>query len=256
MTEDEYLHFSIQQLENALIAQVDPEVLAAILIEPVLGEAGFIPVPPLFLQKIREICTRTGAIMIADEVQCGSGRTGRFCAIEHSGVIPDMVVLAKSMGAGMPISATIGKAEIMDAVHLGGVGGTYGGSPVAAAAAIEAVKILSSPAFLSLSTRFGEKIEALMAPWLIKYPCVGDVRGMGAMRLVEFVKDKKTKEPDPGIALEIIKEAVSNGIILIRAGLYSNCIRLLPPIVMTDDQLEEGLSVLENAIANKSFAIV
>ena len=256
MTEDEYLHFSIQQLENALIAQVDPEALAAILIEPVLGEAGFIPVPPLFLQKIREICTRTGAIMIADEVQCGSGRTGRFCAIEHSGVIPDMVVLAKSMGAGMPISATIGKAEIMDAVHLGGVGGTYGGSPVAAVAAIEAVKILSSPAFLSLSTRFGEKIEALMAPWVSKYPCVGDVRGMGAMRLVEFVKDKKTKEPDPAMALEIIKEAVSNGIILIRAGLYSNCIRLLPPIVMTDDQLEEGLSVLENAIAKKSLAII
>ena len=256
MSEDEYLHFSIQQLENALIAQVDPEALAAILIEPVLGEAGFIPVPPLFLQKIREICTRTGAIMIADEVQCGSGRTGRFCAIEHSGVIPDMVVLAKSMGAGMPISATIGRAEIMDAVHLGGVGGTYGGSPVAAVAAIEAVKILSSPAFLSLSTRFGEKIEALMAPWVSKYPCVGDVRGMGAMRLVEFVKDKKTKEPDPAMALEIIKEAVSNGIILIRAGLYSNCIRLLPPIVMTDDQLEEGLSVLENAIAKKSFAAV
>ena len=256
MTEDEYLHFSIQQLENALIAQVDPEALAAILIEPVLGEAGFIPVPPLFLQKIREICTRTGAIMIADEVQCGSGRTGRFCAIEHSGVIPDMVVLAKSMGAGMPISATIGRAEIMDAVHLGGVGGTYGGSPVAAVAAIEAVKILSSPAFLSLSTRFGEKIEALMAPWVSKYPCVGDVRGMGAMRLVEFVKDKKTKEPDPAMALEIIKEAVSNGIILIRAGLYSNCIRLLPPIVMTDDQLEEGLSVLENAIAKKSLATI
>jgi 4-aminobutyrate aminotransferase/(S)-3-amino-2-methylpropionate transaminase len=256
MTEDEYLHFSIQQLENALIAQVDPEALAAILIEPVLGEAGFIPVPPLFLLKIREICTRTGAIMIADEVQCGSGRTGRFCAIEHSGVIPDMVVLAKSMGAGMPISATIGRAEIMDAVHLGGVGGTYGGSPVAAVAAIEAVKILSSPAFLSLSTHFGEKIEALMAPWVSKYPCVGDVRGMGAMRLVEFVKDKKTKEPDPAMALEIIKEAVSNGIILIRAGLYSNCIRLLPPIVMTDDQLEEGLSVLENAIAKKSLAII
>jgi 4-aminobutyrate aminotransferase/(S)-3-amino-2-methylpropionate transaminase len=256
MTEEEYLHFSIQQLENALIAQVDPEALAAILIEPVQGEAGFIPVPPVFLQKIREICTRTGAIMIADEVQCGSGRTGRFCAIEHSGVIPDMVVLAKSMGAGMPISATIGKAEIMDAVHPGGVGGTYGGSPLAAVAAYEAVKQLSSPEFLAMSTRFGEKMEALMSPWLSKYPSVGDVRGLGAMRLVEFVKDKKTKEPDPALALEIIKEAVSNGIILIRAGLYSNCIRLLPPIVMTDEQLEEGLSVLENAIAKKSLTVV
>jgi 4-aminobutyrate aminotransferase/(S)-3-amino-2-methylpropionate transaminase len=249
MTEEDYIQYSIRQLENALIAQIDPEALAAIIIEPVLGEAGFLPVPHLFLQKIREICTRTGAVMIADEVQCGSGRTGRFCAIEHSGVVPDMVVLAKSMGAGMPISATIGRAEIMDSIHLGGVGGTYGGSPLAAVAAIEAVKILSSADFLTNATLFGQKMAAIMEPWKLKYSCVGDVRGMGAMRLVEFVKDKNTKEPSPELALQIIKDAVSNGIILIRAGLYSNCIRLLPPLVMSEDQLQEGLQVLENAIA-------
>lgn len=249
MTEEEYLNFSIQQLENALIAQIDPEALAAIIIEPVLGEAGFISVPAVFLQKIREICTRTGAIMIADEVQCGSGRTGRFCAIEHSGVVPDMVVLAKSMGAGMPISATIGRADIMDSIHLGGVGGTYGGSPLAAVAAIEAVKILSSEEFLANATLFGQKMATILEPWIQKYPHVGDVRGLGAMRLVEFVKDKETKEPYPELALQIIKDAVAHGIILIRAGLYSNCIRLLPPVVMTDEQLQEGLQVLEDAIA-------
>jgi len=252
MSASEYLEHAIRQLEDALIAQVDPEALAAILIEPVQGEAGFIPVPYPFLRKIREICTRTGAVMIADEVQCGSGRTGKFCAIEHSGVVPDMVVLAKSMGAGMPISATVGRAEIMDTVHLGGVGGTYGGSPMAAVAAIEAVRELSSPEFLERATRFGEKMRSMLLPWLDRYPCIGDVRGMGAMCLVEFVKDRQSREPDPGLALEIIREAVSHGIILIRAGLYSNCIRLLPPIVMTDEQLEEGLKVLENAVALKS----
>ena len=157
--------------------------------------------------------------------------------------------MAKSIGAGMPISAVTGRAEILDAPHLGGVGGTYGGNPIACVAAIEAVKILSSKEFLKRVNEVGELIRTTLENWRSKYKLIGDVRGVGAMRLVEFVKDRDTKEPDADLTLEIIRDAISNGVILIRAGLFSNCIRLLPPIVMSDEQLKEGLQVLEDAIA-------
>jgi len=249
MTPDEYLQWSINNLDHALIAQVDAEAVAAIIIEPVLGEGGFVPVPAPFLQKIREICDKHGIVMIADEIQCGSGRTGKLFAIEHSNIAPDIITIAKSMGAGMPVSAVVGKAEIMDCTHLGGVGGTYGGSPVTAVAAIETLKIISSPGFLQRAAQVGELIQTRLRVWREKYSIVGDVRGLGAMQLVEFVKDKATKEPDMQTAMEVLKDAVSHGVILIRAGLYSNCIRLLPPVVMTDEQLHEGLTILELAIA-------
>lgn len=249
MTEEEYLNWTIANLDHALIAQVDPEAVAAIIIEPVLGEGGFIPMPAPFLKKIREICDKHGIVMIADEIQSGSARTGKLFAIEHSGVVPDIITMAKSMGAGMPVSAVIGKAEIMDCTHLGGIGGTYSGSPVSAVAAIETLKIISSKEFLERAEHVGKLIHSTLQKWKQKYACVGDVRGLGAMQLVEFVKDKQTKEPDMQVAMDVLKDAVSHGIILIRAGLYSNCIRLLPPLVMTDDQLIEGLKVLEDAIA-------
>ena len=149
----------------------------------------------------------------------------------------------------MPISAITGKAEILDAPHLGGVGGTYGGSPVACVAAIEAINIIKSPAFLERVNHVGEIIRTTLEQWKDKYPLIGDVRGIGAMRLVEFVKDRDTREPDADVTLEIIRDAVAHGLLMIRAGLFSNCIRLLPPIVITDEQLAEGLQVLEDAIA-------
>ncbi|MBS1935882.1 MAG: aminotransferase class III-fold pyridoxal phosphate-dependent enzyme, partial [Bacteroidetes bacterium] len=188
-------------------------------------------------------------VFIADEIQCGASRTGKLFAVEHSNVVPDIIVSAKSIGAGMPISAITGKAEIMDAPHLGGVGGTYGGSPVACVAAIEAIKILKSESFLERVNEVGEIIRTTLEKWKTKYKIIGDVRGIGAMRLVEFVKSRDTKEPDADVTLEVIKDAVSHGLIMIRAGLFSNCIRLLPPIVITDEQLIEGLQVLEDAIA-------
>jgi len=154
----------------------------------------------------------------------------------------------------MPVSAVVGKAEIMDCTHLGGVGGTYGGSPVSAVAATETLKIISSPAFLQRATEVGELISTRLAGWREKYSIIGDTRGLGAMQLVEFVKDRETKEPDMQTAMTVLKDAVAHGIILIRAGLYSNCIRLLPPIVMTDEQLHEGLTVLEMAIARAEAA--
>ncbi|MFM7851543.1 MAG: 4-aminobutyrate--2-oxoglutarate transaminase [Flammeovirgaceae bacterium] len=248
-TEKEFIDQCIQNLRNALISQIDGSDLAAILIEPVQGEGGFIPAPESFLREIRKVCDETGAVMIADEIQCGFGRTGKLFAFDHYSFAPDMICTAKSLGAGMPISATVGKAEILDAVHLGGIGGTYGGSPVACAAAIAVIREMTTPAFMKQAENVGKIIERRLDGWKKKYSIIGDVRGIGAMRLVEFVKDRDSKTPDPDLTLKIIKDAVAHGIVLIRAGLYSNCIRLLPPLVITEDQLNEGLDVLEAAIA-------
>ena len=247
-TDEAYVNYCIQQFETAMIAQIDPDSVAAIIIEPVQGEGGFIPMPKAFLQKLRAVADAHGIVLIFDEIQCGASRTGKLFACEHFDVVPDIICMAKSIGAGMPISAITGRATIIDAPHLGGVGGTYGGNPLACVAAIEAMKILSSTEFLERVNHVVNLIASTLNAWKTKYQFIGDTRGLGAMQLIEFVKDRTTKEPNVEIAMEIIKEAVSNGIILIRAGLYSNCIRLLPPVVMTDEQLAEGLLVLENAI--------
>ncbi len=248
MSAEQYVDWSVRQLDNALVAQVDPSAVAAIIIEPVQGEAGFIPVPPRFLKRIRERCDQHGIVMIADEVQSGFGRTGRLFAIEHSGVAPDLLTTAKSLGAGMPISAVTGRAEIMDSAHLGGIGGTYGGNPVACAAALAAVEMMRQPAFLQRAERVGEIMRETLEEWKRRWTLVGDVRGLGAMRLVELVRDRRTKEPAPDETLAVIKRAVARGLIVIRAGLYSNCVRLLPPLVISDEHLHEGLDVLGAAI--------
>ena len=248
MTDEQYLDWSIQQLDLAFVAQVDPSATAAIIIEPVLGEGGFIPVPPRFLRRIREICDQHGIVMIADEIQCGFGRTGTLFAIEQAGVVPDMVVSAKSLGAGMPISAVTGRAEILDSAHLGGIGGTYGGSPVACVAALQAVEMIRRPEFLAHVRQLGDVMREVMGVWRATRSLVGDVRGQGAMMLVEFVRDRLTKEPAPDETLAIIKKTVQGGVIAMRAGLFSNCIRLLPPLVISEEQLREGLGVLGDSI--------
>ena len=253
MTEDEYVDFGIRQLEHALVAQVDPSAVAAMIIEPVQGEAGFIPVPPRFLKRMRELCDQHGIVMIADEVQCGFGRTGRLFAIEHYGIVPDVVVSAKSLGAGMPIGAVTGRAEIMDSAHLGGVGGTYGGSPVACAAAIEAVTMIRQPDFLAHARRLGEVMREVMNGWKAQWPLVGDVRGLGPMMLTEFVRDRQTKQPvTADETLQIVRQAVANGVIVMRAGLFSNGVRLLPPLTMPEAMLREGLDALGRAIGTVS----
>jgi 4-aminobutyrate aminotransferase/(S)-3-amino-2-methylpropionate transaminase len=247
-TEEEYIDYCIERFDQNLISHVDPSAVAAIIIEPVQGEGGFIPVPKKFLEKIRKVCDDHGIVFIADEVQAGAGRTGKFLSIEHSGVIPDIVTMAKSIGSGLPISAITGKAEMMDAPHLGGIGGTYSGSPIAVVAAYETVKAINTPEFLDRATHVGNTIVSRLTAMSEKFPVIGDIRGLGAMLVVEFVKDRKTKEPDMDFAMAVIKKAVANGVILIRAGLYTNCIRFLPPIVITDEQLNEGLDVIEAAI--------
>jgi 4-aminobutyrate aminotransferase/(S)-3-amino-2-methylpropionate transaminase len=249
MTEEEYVDFGIRQLEHALVAQVDPSAVAAMIVEPVQGEAGFIPVPARFLVRIRELCDRHGIVLIADEVQCGFGRTGRLFAVEHYDIVPDLIVTAKSLGAGMPIAAVTGRAEILDSAHYGGVGGTYGGSPVACAAAIEAIAIIRQPAFLAHARRLGEVMREVLSDWKGRIPIVGDVRGLGPMMLVELVQDRETKEPATAEeTLQVVREAVANGVVVIRAGLYSNCVRLLPPLTMPEQMLREGLGALGRAI--------
>ena len=249
LTEEQYVDLGIAQLENALVTQVDPSAVAAMIIEPVQGEAGFIPIPAPFLKKIRALCDTHGIVMIADEVQCGFGRTGRLFAIEHYDIVPDLIVNAKSLGAGMPISAVTGRAEILDSAHLGGIGGTYGGSPVACAAAIEAVNIIRQPEFLAHARRLGDVMREVMNGWKAKWPLVGDVRGLGPMMLVELVRDRETKEPAaPDETLQIVSRAVANGVVVMRAGLYSNCIRLLPPLTMPEPMLGEGLDAIGRAI--------
>jgi 4-aminobutyrate aminotransferase/(S)-3-amino-2-methylpropionate transaminase len=176
------------------------------------------------------------------------GRTGKLFAIEHYGIVPDLVVSAKSMGAGMPISAVTGRAEIMDSPHPGGVGGTYSGAPLACAAAIEAVQQLRTPEFLAQANRTGQILRETLTPWKEKYPLVGDVRGLGAMIVMELVKNKQTKEPAPDETLAIIKESYRNGVVFIRAGLYTNGIRFLPPLNIPEATLREALTVLEQAL--------
>ena len=249
MSEDAYVDGCIRALERALVAQIDPAALAAIIIEPVQGEAGFIPMPTRFLRRIRELCTQHGIVMIADEVQTGFGRTGTLFACEQLGVVPDLITTAKALGAGMPISATTGRAEIMDAPHLGGVGGTYGGSPVACAAAIAAIGMIRQPAFLAHARRLGDVMREELGRMQARGKLVGDIRGLGPMMLIELVTDAQ-QTPAAAHALAVIKRSVAQGVLLIRAGLYSNCVRFMPPLTITEDQLRAGLAVVGEALAH------
>ncbi len=256
MRADQCVSWGIQQLELAFTAQVDPAEVAAIIIEPVQGEGGFVPVPPRFLRRIRELCDQHGIVMIADEVQCGFARTGKLFALEHYGLAADIIVTGKSLGAGMPISAITGRAEIMDATHVGGMGGTYGGNPVTCVAAIAAIEMMRQPAFLARVERIGAMLRETLDGWKGRHPLIGDVRGLGSMMLIELVKDRATKQPAPDETLAVIKAACQKGVIAMRAGLFTNGIRFLPPLVITDDQLREGLDVVEQALTQVEAGLV
>jgi len=248
MSEDAFVEDAIKRLENAMIAQVDPSAVAAIVIETVQGEGGFIATPPRFLQRIRELCDQHGIVMVSDEVQCGFGRTGRMFAVEHYGVVPDIICMAKSLAAGMPLAAVTGRADIMDAPHIGGLGGTYSGNPLACVAAIEAIKMVNDPAFLARANEVGDRMRDHLLRMQANSPLIGDVRGLGPMLLIEFVKDRATKEPALNETPLIVTEALKHGVMTIRAGLYSNCLRFLPPLNITDEQLDEGMNVIAEAI--------
>jgi 4-aminobutyrate aminotransferase/(S)-3-amino-2-methylpropionate transaminase len=248
MSEDQYIDDCIARLENALVAQVDPSAVAAIVVETVQGEGGFIAAPPRFLARIREICNQYGIVYVADEVQCGFGRTGKLFAIEHYGIEPDLIVTAKSLAAGMPLAAVTGKAEIMDAPHPGGLGGTYSGNPLACVAAAEAINMIRQPEFLARAEQVGARIREHLLDLQAEAPLIGDVRGVGPMMLMELVKDPVAKTPAPDETLGVTNECFKRGLIAIRAGLYSNCIRFLPPLNITDEQIDEGMGVIAEAV--------
>jgi 4-aminobutyrate aminotransferase/(S)-3-amino-2-methylpropionate transaminase len=249
MSEEGFVQYAIEQLENALVAQIDPSAIAAIVIEPVQGEGGFIPVPPRFLQRIRELCTQYGIVMVADEIQCGFGRTGKLFATEHYGVAPDLMTTAKSLAAGMPLAAVTGRAEIMDAPHPGGLGGTYSGNPLACAAAVQAIRTIADPAFLARAAAVGDRFRRHLEAIAQRSPLVGEVRGLGPMLAMEFVRDRESKAPvAPDVVLRMTQETLKRGLITIRAGLYANCLRFLPPLNISDDEIDEGMAIVADAV--------
>ncbi len=251
MDEESFVDYACWQLENAMISQADPSAIAAIVIEPVQGEGGFIPTPAPFLHKIRELCDKHGIVMITDEIQCGFGRTGKLFAVEHYDIVPDLMTTGKSLGSGMPIAAVTGRAEIMDGAHPGGLGGTYSGNPLACVAAREAIKIISDPAFLARATEVGMRMRGALEMLQRDYPqLIGDVRGLGPMLAMELVKDPETREPNMDATGALTAATLQRGLITIRAGLYSNCLRLLPPLNIADDVLSEGLDVLAASVAD------
>ena len=238
-----------EDLERALLAHVDPAAVAAIIIEPVQGEGGFIPADYEYLRRLRQLCDKHGIVLIADEVQAGFCRTGRWFSFEHSGIQPDLVVMAKSIAAGMPLAAVTGKAAIVDAPHLGGLGSTFGGNPLACVAALQTIEMMERENLNQRAEQIGETLMARFRGWQERFPIVGDVRGLGAMCAVEFVAGPGDRTPNIDAPLKIVGEAYKRGLLLIRAGLYSNCVRTLVPLTIGDAELEEGLDVLEASIA-------
>jgi 4-aminobutyrate aminotransferase/(S)-3-amino-2-methylpropionate transaminase len=240
---------ALDDLERAFITVVDPATVAAVIVEPVQGEGGFVVPPPDFLAGLQEICRRQGIVLIADEIQTGYGRTGRFLASEHSGIEPDIVTLAKSLAAGYPLSAVVGRTELMDAPGPSAIGGTYVGNPVACAAAIAVLDVIEEEALVERATHIGKAIEDRWEEVSAETPEIGEIRGLGAMIGVEFVKDPETKEPNPELVGKIIQHAVRKGVVSVNCGIYKNVLRHLIPLVITDAELEEGLDVLADSVA-------
>jgi 4-aminobutyrate aminotransferase / (S)-3-amino-2-methylpropionate transaminase / 5-aminovalerate transaminase len=239
---------ALAALERALVTSVAPETVAAIVFEPVQGEGGFVPATPEFAAGLREIADRHDIVLVADEVQTGFGRTGRLFAMEHFGVEPDLVCVAKSIANGLPLSGVLGRAEIMDAPAPGGVGGTYVGNPVAQAAALAVLEVIDDEGLLERSTTIGRWMHARMLAWQERWPAIGDVRGLGAMLAIELVADPATKKPSKELAHRVTEEALRRGLLLITCGVNGNCIRVLVPLVIGDAELEEALDAWEEAL--------
>jgi 4-aminobutyrate aminotransferase/(S)-3-amino-2-methylpropionate transaminase len=240
---------ALARIERMFVADVPAERIAAIVFEPQLGEGGFVPAPPEFVTGLRAICDRYGIVLVADEVQTGFGRTGRMFAMEHFDVEPDLITVAKSIAAGLPLSGVIGRAAIMDGPHAGAIGGTYIGNPVAQAAALAVLDVFAQEGLVARAEDIGDRIREQMLAWQARWPQIGDVRGLGAMLAIELVRDPGTKEPAPELALATIDAALARGLILLKAGLYGNCIRVLCPLTIEDAVLDEALSVWEDALA-------
>jgi 4-aminobutyrate aminotransferase/(S)-3-amino-2-methylpropionate transaminase len=239
---------SIAALEHLFKADVEPEAVACVVLEPVQGEGGFIPMPPDFPARLRELCDRYGILYVNDEVQSGVGRTGPVWAIEHYGAEPDLLVSGKSLGGGLPLAGVTGRAEVMDAVAPGGLGGTFGGNPVSCAAALAVLDEVATPEFRTKAGELGERVRSRLDRIAGRLDTVGEVRGLGPMLALELVVDAGTKEPAADLARRTVELARERGLLLLACGLHGNVIRILPPIPIGDEDLEEGLDLLEESL--------
>ncbi|MBD8972910.1 MAG: 4-aminobutyrate--2-oxoglutarate transaminase [Clostridiales bacterium] len=251
LPEEKEVEYYIDSIKAVFEQCAAADTIAAIVVEPLQGEGGFIPAPIEWIKAVRKICDDNGILLIADEVQSGFCRTGRMFASEYwkeAGVEPDIIATAKSIAAGVPLSAIIARAEVMEGVAPGTIGGTYCGNPLACAASLKTIEIMERDHLADRSVEIGKKVTARYKEIQKKYPVVGDVRGLGGMIGIEFVKDPETKEPDAALTADIIQTCAKNGLLVEGAGTYNNVIRFLAPLVITDEQLEAGLDIFEAAV--------
>ena len=242
--------FCAHHLEDTFKRVVSPEAVAAVIVEPVLGEGGFVIPPKEFFAIVQDICRKYGIVLIVDEVQSGMGRTGKLFAIEHYGIEPDLLITAKSLGGGLPIAAVTGRAEIMDAPGVGGLGSTFAGNPLSCAAALASIEMMQHGGLLERATAMGKHFEAQARGWQKKWPLVGDVRALGGMCAIELVRNAETREPADTETKDLAHYCYEHGLITITAGTYGNVVRILVPFSITDEQFDEGLHVLEAGIAS------
>ncbi|MGX9144720.1 4-aminobutyrate--2-oxoglutarate transaminase [Mesorhizobium sp. 128a] len=240
----------LSALDTVFETEIEAAAVAALVIEPLQGEGGFVPAPAEFMEGLRRVCDRHGIVLIVDEVQSGFGRTGRLFAVEHSGVEPDLIAMGKSLGAGLPISAVVGKADLMDCVDAGGLGGTYAANPLACAAALAVLDVLDDEKLLARANEIGDRFKAGFERIRQRSnrSAIGDIRGLGAMVGVEFIENDDVSRPARAMTARIIKEAASRGLFLVSAGRHFNVIRLLVPLTLSDDLIDEGLSIIEASI--------
>jgi 4-aminobutyrate aminotransferase/(S)-3-amino-2-methylpropionate transaminase len=247
-SESDCTHKTIDRIKQVFATRVSPNEVAAIFIEPIVGEGGFYVPPNDFLPALRRICYEHGILLVVDEVQTGICRTGTFYRFMANGVVPDLIVTAKALGGGMPLSGVLGRAHLMDSVHKGGLGTTYGGNPISIAAAHAVLDIVEEEQLCRQAVEKGAHAIQVLRRWQNQIPAIGDVRGAGLMMAIEFVKDRQTKEPYKEIIPRIIERAYEKGLVVLAAGTYSNCLRLLPALNIPDEVLEEGLALLESCI--------
>jgi 4-aminobutyrate aminotransferase/(S)-3-amino-2-methylpropionate transaminase len=238
-----------EALNDFFISHVAPEATAALIVEPVQGEGGFIAPPKAYFQRLKAICEANQILFIADEIQSGMGRTGRMFAMEHHGVVPDLTTVAKSLAAGLPLSAVVGRKEIMDAVHASGIGGTYGGNPVACAAALAVMDVFAQENLLQRAEALGKRIQARLKAFADEFELIGDVRGLGPMMAMELVTDRQKKTPAGDAAKALVKYCFDHGLILLACGTYGNVIRMLMPLVISDALLDRGMEIVHDGLA-------
>jgi 4-aminobutyrate aminotransferase/(S)-3-amino-2-methylpropionate transaminase len=248
LSADEYGAYCIEKIEDSFKSYISSDEIAAIILEPIPGEGGYMVPPKNFVQGLKSICEAHGILLIDDEIQVGMGRTGKLWAIDNFDVIPDIVVVAKSLGGGLPIAATVAKKDYMDAVPVSGLGGTFNGNPVSCAAALEVIEYYEKQNLTKNAMKLGKIAMNRLEKMKENYPVIGDVRGIGSAIGVEFVKDRKTKEPDAGMVSNILKECHEHGLIIMSCGAYHNVIRLMFPLVIKEEELQLGLDILDNAI--------